>query len=179
MNVFEGSIVRATMADLEAVVALYGDICDHLATSGVNPCGWNREEYPTRDTALEWLARDWLYLLQEDGRIAAGIALTHKEEPGYAQGAWQVTADSEEIYALHTVVTHPDFQGRGYSRKLMTFAKEQGCRDGMKALRLDVAACNAPALALYESEGFACVGELDLFGFPHPFDRYRLYEYVL
>lgn len=173
------TISQADWSELREVVRLYSDICDDLESAAVNYCGWGHGYYPTRSTAEEWMKEGWLYLMRREGALAGCIALTHKEEPGYREGCWKAPAASSEIYALHTVTTHPAYRGQGLSRHLISFAKEQGRKDGMIALRLDVCDYNAPAIALYEQEGFSCVGKLDLFGEQAPFDLYRLYEFVL
>lgn len=168
----------AVGADVDAVVALYGQVCDALA-AGTNYSGWSREDYPTRTTAENWLASGMLYVLLEDGQIAATVALTHQPEPGYVQGAWTATTSAEEAFIIHTLATHPQGRGKGYAGALLEFAKEEGRRQGMKALWLDVSDYNGPAMALYQKTGFQRVASLDLFGTPAPYELYYLYEYVL
>ena len=48
---------------------------------------------------------------------------------------------------------HPNFQGRGYGRACVQFAKKQA-----KALRLSVLSNNQTAIALYEKTGFCFTG---------------------
>lgn len=173
------TIEKAAPADLDEVVALYGALCDHLATLPVNPCGWTRNFYPTRGTAVEWLEKNCLYVLRADSRIAATLALPAEEPEGYEKADWRVDASPDEMLAVHTVATHPDHRGKGYSARLLDFAKAEGRRLGKKALRLDVCDINAPAIRVYERAGFVCVHKLDLFGFPAPYNLYRLYEVAL
>lgn len=172
------TITRATAADIDGVVALYGAVCDHLAAN-INYSDWSRDTYPTRQTALDWLEAGALYVLKTGGTVVSTAALTHVGHPLYAKGAWNEALSYDDVYALHTVTTHPDHLHRGYSAAMMEFAVDQGRKDGMRALRLDVCEFNTPAVGLYEKAGFVLVGKLDLFGRPAPYDVYRLYEYVL
>lgn len=172
-------IEKAGPDDLEAVVELYGDVCDALAASPIPYLPWGRGAYPTRETAEDWLQQDALYVLRAGERLAATLALTHQSAPGYASGRWQVAVPDEEVFLLHTIATHPDFQRKGLSSRMLAFAEEEGRRQGMKALQLDVCETNTPAISVYEKAGFHCVGKVNLHGLVPPHHIYRLYELPL
>ena len=58
---------------------------------------------------------------------------------------------------LLTIAVHPDHQGTGIGRRLMTLWMAQAAETATEAF-LEVAADNAPARALYSSCGFAPAG---------------------
>lgn len=57
-----------------------------------------------------------------------------------------------------TIGTAPAAQRRGIARRLLADAVDAACSAGAEALHLDVAADNAPALALYAAFGFEELG---------------------
>lgn len=63
--------------------------------------------------------------------------------------AWEASAVAREITRL---AVHPSYARRGIGRKLLRAAMEANTE-----IAVETAAANAPALALYTSEGFAIV----------------------
>ena len=67
----------------------------------------------------------------------------------------RVAADEAEIL---TLAVAPGARRHGFARTLMVAAMARAAAAGAAAMLLEVAETNAPALALYESLGFAAVG---------------------
>jgi ribosomal-protein-alanine N-acetyltransferase len=65
-------------------------------------------------------------------------------------------ADEAEILTIAVDAAH---QGRGVGRALLSENLRQAANAGAKAMFLEVAKENAPALALYDRFGFVKVGE--------------------
>ena len=59
-------------------------------------------------------------------------------------------------YEIHTIGVDPEFQGQGIGRRMMTDLLDFTGPDGV--VYLEVRTDNEPAIALYESLGFARVG---------------------
>ena len=59
-------------------------------------------------------------------------------------------------YEIHTIGVDPEFQGQGIGRRMMTDLLDFAGPDGV--VYLEVRTDNEPAIALYESLGFARVG---------------------
>jgi ribosomal-protein-alanine N-acetyltransferase len=68
----------------------------------------------------------------------------------------RLAADEAEIL---TIAVDAAFQGKGVGRALLSENLRQAANAGAKAMFLEVAKDNAPALALYERFGFVKVGE--------------------
>ena len=70
-------------------------------------------------------------------------------------GALAFGAVHEGWLCCESVVTHPRRRGRGHARRLLTALIAWGAENGAAGVCLQVAADNAPALALYRSLGLA------------------------
>ena len=68
----------------------------------------------------------------------------------------RLAADEAEIL---TIAVDAAFQGKGVGRALLSENLRQASNAGARAMFLEVAQDNAPALALYERFGFVQVGE--------------------
>jgi len=63
---------------------------------------------------------------------------------------------------IQSVVTEPDWRGKGIGTSLMTFAEERIFRENPNVFIL-VSSTNTRAMALYERLGYSAIGELDDF----------------
>ena len=59
---------------------------------------------------------------------------------------------------ISNVAVHPDFRGRGISRKMLDLLMREAREDGVEAFTLEVRAGNRIAIRLYESLGFRTEG---------------------
>ncbi|TMV10188.1 GNAT family N-acetyltransferase [Ruegeria sediminis] len=80
---------------------------------------------------------------------------THSIGNGQCFAVFQVVADEAELL---TIATHPYHQRQGHARSLMDAWHSQAGKLGAARAFLDVAADNAPAIALYDSCGYAPIG---------------------
>jgi len=172
-------ISSATTDDIDELEKLYNELCDFLQ-NGTNYPGYLKGIYPTKETAEWGLKEGGLFVLKIDGDIAGSVILNNSDiNKAYSQVQWGVDADDSEIVIIYTLVVHPAYMNRGVAMKLMDFAKEYAVRQNAKAIRLDVAVQNAPAIELYEKCGYKYTGTVDLeTGYDHLI-WFRLYELVL
>lgn len=150
-------IRKATAKDIEAVEKLYDAI--HTAEeNGKQTIGWIRGIYPVRKTAEMALARDDLFVLEDDGKICGTGILNKIQVDSYAEGHWEHEVPDERVCVLHTLVIDPDSAGKGYGRAFIeyyeTYAQENGCTE----LRIDTNARNAAARAMYKKHGYTEIG---------------------
>ena len=150
-------IRKATAKDIDAVEKLYDAI--HTAEeNGKQTIGWIRGIYPVHKTAEMALARDDLFVLEDDGKICGTGILNKIQVDSYAEGHWEHEVPDERVCVLHTLVIDPDSAGKGYGRAFIeyyeTYAQENGCTE----LRIDTNARNAVARAMYKKHGYTEIG---------------------
>lgn len=172
------NIRRGTPEDLDALEALYGEVCDHMAAT-VNYCGWKRDVYPARQDAEAGIREGGLFLAEEDGETAGSFILSPRQEAAYAKGNWQAEPEERDVRAIYTFTVHPRCRGQGVGRAMLDFAARYAAERGVKALRLDVYEKNLPAIRLYESAGFRYAGVVSLGLEDIGLDWFRLYEKML
>ena len=150
-------IRKATAKDIDAVEKLYDAI--HTAEeNGKQTIGWIRGIYPVRKTAEMALARDDLFVLEDDGKICGTGILNKIQVDSYAEGHWEHEVPDERVCVLHTLVIDPDSADKGCGRAFIeyyeTYAQENGCTE----LRIDTNARNAVARAMYKKHGYTEIG---------------------
>ncbi len=59
-----------------------------------------------------------------------------------------------EIGVVHEINTHPDYRRQGIMRGFMAYLLDHAARSQFKAVALETAPANEPAISLYESLGF-------------------------
>ena len=146
-------IRKATAKDIDAVEKLYDAI--HTAEeNGKQTIGWIRGIYPVRKTAEMALARDDLFVLEDDGKICGTGILNKIHVDSYAEGHWEHEVPDERVCVLHTLVIDPDSAGKGCGRAFIeyyeTYAQENGCTE----LCIDTNARNAVARAMYKKHSY-------------------------
>ncbi len=62
------------------------------------------------------------------------------------------------VARLYSIAIHPDYAGEGHGSRLLAASEAAAREHGAKALRLEVRADNAPAIALYRKSGYAEFG---------------------
>ncbi len=150
-------IKKATQLDLDGIAAIYSKIIasEHKKNTGI---GWIANVYPTRETAAVALGREDLFAGFHDGRIVSSAIINKMQMPEYAGGKWQNIAPDNKIMVIHTLVTDPDFAGRGFGKKFILFYEDYAGRNGCNTLRLDTNARNAHARAFYARLGYTEAG---------------------
>lgn len=145
---------KAAAADLAAVDGIYQRIHDG-EERGDFTTGWLRGVYPTAATARSALDRGELFVLEDQGRIAAAAIVNQTQVPEYADCPWTYPAREEEVMVLHTLVVDPLAQGRGYGRAFVAFYEDYARAHGCRYLRMDTNEKNLAARRMYAKLGFA------------------------
>lgn len=154
-------IEKGAPKDIDELTALYDELNDYFAATK-NYAGWIKGVYPVRETAVQGIQEETLFVLRMDNAIAGTVILNHKPEEAYHQAKWRVDADYSDIIVIHTLAVHPRFMKKGVGVALMNFAKQYATEQNCKAIRLDTSVDNLPAIALYERLGYHYVGTVDL-----------------
>ena len=94
-------IRKGTKDDIDAVSALYNEVCDYLQTH-INYPGWRKGIYPDRQDAERGIGEDSLFVAEVDGEIAGTFILRHQPEAGYALADWKNELSYSDIFVVYT-----------------------------------------------------------------------------
>ena len=141
------------MQDIDAVAQIYEAVHD-AEEAGALCIGWDRSVYPVRQTALAALAREDLFVEEEEGAVVAAAIINQTQVPEYALCSWEYPAQENEVMVLHTLVVDPQAKGRGYGSRFVDFYESYALEHGCRYLRMDTNERNASARALYRNLGY-------------------------
>lgn len=148
------TIRKGTAADIPQIAAIYDRIHDQEEAGRVS-IGWVRGVYPTADTARTILDAGELFVLEEDGAVAAAARINQDQVPEYAQAAWACpSAPADRIMVLHTLVVDPLHGGKGLGTAFVRFYEDYALKHGCPYLRMDTNEKNRNARALYAHLGY-------------------------
>ena len=151
-------IRRGVPADIPGVAAIYGRILTE-EEAGRASVGWIRGVYPTESDALEALEAGELFVLTEDGVLAAAARINQTQVPVYSQAPWAwPEAPAEQVMVLHPLVVDPLRKGRGHGAAFVDFYERYAWERGCPYLRMDTNEKNAAARALYARLGYREAG---------------------
>jgi GNAT superfamily N-acetyltransferase len=148
---------KATAADIPAIAEIYADIHTQEENREVT-IGWIRSIYPTEATAQAALARDDLFVGEDDGQIIGAAIINKQQVPEYTLGAWKHPAPDDEVMVLHTLVIPGKARRSGLGTAFLRFYEEYALEHGCRYLRLDTNARNAAARAFYKKHGYEEIG---------------------
>lgn len=152
-------IRKGTEKDIPAVAAIY-EASHGEEAAGRTTTGWLPGIYPVRATAEDALAREELYVLEEDGQILGAAKINRRQEEVYAQADWLHTAGEDEVLVLHTLVIHPGAKGRGLGKQFVAFYEDLARAMGCTVVRMDTNQRNTAARSLYQKLGYREAGIL-------------------
>lgn len=169
------TIEKATMQDLDAVEALYNDVCDYLADKEYNP-GWRKGGFPARENALCFIEPGAMYVAKVDEKVVGSISLTFNPSAEIDEQSPDVEITQKDIMYIHIFTVHPGYQRYGIGSQLLDFAQKFAGNAGAKALQLYVWEKNSVAIKAYEKKGFVCIGKDDIGLSEYGLDWFCLYE---
>lgn len=163
-------IRRAKILEIPEILDITEACSMHMIEKGIFQ--WNGH-YPLKQVFEKDIERADLYVLETDDHIIGAIVVSGYMDEAYAKIDW-LTPDEDNIY-IHRLAVHPDFQGKGFARKLMDFAENCAREKGCLSVRLDTFSQNRRNQRFYEARGHQKLG--DIF-FPkqseHPFYCYEM-----
>jgi GNAT superfamily N-acetyltransferase len=148
------SIRKAVLEDAEALLRLLRDCVAAMRAAGIEQ--WD-EVYPNADTVVGDTRVGTLDVLCDGDEIGACITIDQNFDPLWAGMDW--SAEGEPAGAVHRLMVHPSWQGRGCAKRLMLHAEEVVRVKGWRSIRLDSFLANAAAMALYPRLDYRKTGE--------------------
>ncbi|MFJ5715296.1 GNAT family N-acetyltransferase [Neobacillus sp. NPDC093127] len=157
--------------ELKEVNQFYAEITANLRIKGVNQ--WDRF-YPNRFVIKADIKKGNLFGIQADKQVVGAVALDTNESKKYRDLLWEDVNGSPLI--IHRLAVHPQYQGKGFGKKLLQFAEDYALTNGHTSIRLDVFSDNPGALTMYERAGFQ---ERGIIRFPFRKVPYICFEKIL
>lgn len=142
--------------DLPALLDLYHEVSDAMIGTPYD-CSWRRDMHPTDELIAHFVTEGLMLVACEGGMLAAAVGVDHDLGRDYG-ASWLVDVPDDKVAVIHILTVRQAFRGQGLSRKLLRACTSECHARGMVTARLDVTVNNAPAIALYESEGYVTVG---------------------
>ena len=149
-------IRRARREDLDEVMDIIGEAQAYFKDQAIPQ--W-QNNYPNRESILKDMELESYYIMEEDGRILAGMAALEGREITYGeifQGQWLTEGDS--YMTFHRVAVAQDQKGRGLAGQLLAFGEDLARTRGLKSLRIDTHRSNQSMRRLVEKNGFNYCG---------------------
>lgn len=141
----------ATKEDCAAIAEIYNHAVVHTAAI------WNDKTVDT-DNRIAWFeARQFAnfpVLVSEENGVVTGYS---------SYGDWRAF-DGFRHTVEHSVYVHPDHQGKGLGRALLTALIEEARRRGKHVMVAGIEAQNAASLHLHETLGFITTGQMPQVG---------------
>ena len=148
-------IRKATHKDIDAIANIYDKIHTAEETKQV-VIGWNRSIYPVRETALNALEREDLFVLtcEKTGQVVGTAILNQIQVPEYYGAPWENDVTDAEVMVMHTLCIDPDEKAKGYGKEFAEFYEEYALSNNCHYLRIDTNARNVTARAFYKKLGY-------------------------
>lgn len=148
-------IREATTSDIEDILQITKACATYMITKNIFQ--WNNH-YPNKNAFLKDLKRNELYVFENQNNIIGCITISSFMDEEYLPISW-LTPNGNSIY-IHRLATHPEYQGKGYAQKLMTFAEHYSKENKYESIRLDTFSQNKRNQEFYELRGYKRLGKI-------------------
>ena len=150
-------IRKAVMADLNQVEQGFVERLEYQQTHTAYT-GWKLHVYPTRATAEQALSAGTLYVMEQEGEIAASMIASQNQPAKFRDIPWRYPARDDEVLVLHLLCVRPSHARQGIGQAMVRHFMQEARSLHCKTVRLDTGEPNTPAQALYTKLGFECAG---------------------
>lgn len=154
------TIRKATSNDIDSVADIYQKI-HNLEESGKVSIGWNSRVYPIRETALNALKADTLYVMTINGKVVASAIINQEQPSAYSSVEWSFPAPDDKVGVLHTLVVDPDLGKRGLGKAFVAFFENHCKEQDYAVVRLDTQVKNTGPFNMYLNMGYKLAGICD------------------
>ena len=151
-------IRKATENDIPAIAGIYDEIHSR-EEAGETTTGWLRDIYPTIEDAEMAVARDDMFVQEDNQGNVVGTAIINKNQVDcYEYGEWEYPAQDDEVMVIHTLVISTKDGRRGSGKEFIQFYEDYAKANGCQFLRLDTNARNQAARNFYAKLGYREIG---------------------
>lgn len=150
-------ILKADKTNIDDIEKIYDNIHDEEEKELANT-GWVRNVYPTRQTAMDALGRNDLFIMQDQGKVVASAVINQIQVEEYQYATWKYHAKDQEVMVLHCLAVNPMEKGKGYGKAFVKFYEKYAKKYGCMTLRMDTNVINTRARKMYQELGFEEAG---------------------
>lgn len=140
-------IINSTFEDLDTIFKLYDAATAYQKT--VNTKSWNGFE---RTLVEKEITENRHFKIIEDDDLACTFVIAFSDPT-----IWKNSDQDRAIY-LHRIATNPNFRGRSYIKKIVTWAIAYTKENGLSFIRMDTQSGNDKLNAHYINSGFIYKG---------------------
>ncbi|MDO4797295.1 MAG: GNAT family N-acetyltransferase [Coriobacteriales bacterium] len=151
-------IRQAVSADVDSIMDLYDGVSTAMVGTPYD-CRWRRGGHPSREFVSGLVLDEGMLVAFEGDTLVGAVGTDHDLGHDYGELPWLCDVPDHLVAVIHLLVVREGWRGGGISRQLLAACLNVARARGMRTARLDATANNAPAIALYLSEGFYKVGE--------------------
>jgi len=144
---------KANEDELAKIFSIYLECKENLENKGIFQ--WD-ENYPTRQLINDAIKKGNLYIIEEDNKLIGTFILNTRVDEYWEKIEWE----NNNFLGLHLLAIKPDYQGKGFGKKVLAFCEQKAKEKGYESLHLDVFSKNPAAMNLYINNGYKKVGEL-------------------
>lgn len=167
-------LTKATLADLDTILAILSDGRDQLAEKGVDQ--W-QGDYPSTDQITYDINHGFAYLANSDDNETVGaIAIVTAPDHSYDTMTGDWLNHNDNYLVIHRVAIHSNHGGKGYATQLFesVISHVEKNHPEIDSLRIDTHADNQAMQHLINKMNFTKVGEI--YGVYHKNDISYVYE---
>ena len=173
---FYKMVYPANMEDFKSIIAFYDDVIERTADVQ-EYARWQKGKHPTEEGIKAYIQEGSMYLYKEQDTLVGAMALTMYQGEDYHAIEWSEQVPDDEVAVIHILAVSPDRQGTGIGSGMVREGIELAKAKGMKAIRLDALATNAPAHKLYGRLGFEYRGKQHLYAENTGWTDFYFFEY--
>ncbi|KHD35622.1 acetyltransferase [Clostridium acetobutylicum] len=151
------NIIKGQPEDLSGIIDIISNCIKYMKSQDIYQ--WD-EFYPSSDIIENDITRKDCYVLKNNERCVAYVAINEDQPPEYSQINW--LTHKKKILVIHRLCVHPEFQGRGIAKKILKFIENLATKNNYSSIRLDAYSGNNKALNLYFNLDYKKVGQFYL-----------------
>ena len=148
-------IIKGQKQDISGIFDIISNCIKYMESQGIYQ--WNKF-YPDADIIENDIDSEQCYVLKDNDKYIAYVAITEEQSPEYSQIKW--VSDGRKVLVIHRLSVHPQSQGKGIAKKILSFIEEVATKNNYSCIRLDAYSGNETALKLYKNFGYREVGQV-------------------
>ena len=156
------NIEIAAKQDEKEILELYRAVIEKVNRSSIR-LGWNIEIYPDKIFVETAVSNGEMFIMRENGRIAAAAVVNHAVNPEYDSIDWKIKGPKDKIATIHALAVIPEKQGSKMSCTMLADIEDHCRKNGDIAIHLDVIDTNIPAYKLYSRNGYKEVDRIRMY----------------